>query len=158
MLFPTHLVAGALLARWSNLPVAAVVAGTIIPDLVDKPLGSLGVTNYFHTVGHSGLIVLLFVPLAFYGRTGLAVWVGWVSHLALDAAHIVINGRPADTQFLLWPLLHPTGQVQLPPGEFALFYLWSPSFFVEVGIWLVFLGVLVETYTEIRLWPRSEES
>jgi len=39
MLFATHLVIAWLLARVRRLPVAAAVAGSALPDIVDKPFG-----------------------------------------------------------------------------------------------------------------------
>ncbi len=154
MLYPTHLVAGYLLGLHRSLPVLAVVAGAAVPDLVDKPLGTV-LTAQFHTVAHSAFAVAVVgVPaavLAVRGRTWLAVrgqtWlafaVGWVSHLALDALHMVLNGRPADTQFLLWPLVEHESQVSLPPVEFATFYIGTLSSVVELGIWLAALAAVV---------------
>ena len=62
---------------------------------------------------------------------------GWALHLLLDTVHVVVNGRPCDAVFLLWPALVPTDPLALPPGSFVVYYLWTPSFFLEVGLWLV---------------------
>jgi hypothetical protein len=72
----------------------------------------------------------------------LAAVVGWGSHLFLDAFHIVLNGRPGDALFLGWPVVLPPDPLAIPPGEFFVYYLWSPSFFVEIGIWMVFVFVV----------------
>lgn len=116
-----------------------VVIGAAIPDLLDKPLGMAGVVGSYQTVAHSG--VVLFVPLALvlWDRRWLAVVVGWASHLALDAAHMILNGRPDDGLFLLWPLVDHDSAVQLPPLEFATFYIGSRSVVVELGIWVLFV-------------------
>lgn len=137
MLFPTHLVVAALLGFYLRLSVAWLVVGTAIPDLVDKPLGALDVTPLYHSVGHSALLAVLLVPLALVSRAGAAVAVGWVSHLSLDALHVVVNGRPLDALFLAWPVAVPPDPLGLAPLPFALQYLWSPAFFLEVAIWLV---------------------
>jgi hypothetical protein len=137
MLFATHLLAAVLLGRRWGLSPAWLVAGAALPDVVDKPLAMTGVVDLYHTVGHSALLVVLAVPAAVAGRRGLAAAVGWGSHLALDAFHVVINGRPGDAVFLVWPLVTPATPLKLPPGQFFVYYLWTPSFFVEVGMWVV---------------------
>lgn len=151
MLFATHLLAAVLLGRRLALLPAWLVAGAALPDVVDKPLAMAGVVDLYHTVGHSALLVVLAVPAAMAGRRGLAVAVGWASHLALDALHVGINGRPEDAIFLVWPLATPATPLKLPPGQFFVYYLWTPSFFVEVGIWVV-AGV-----TAVLAWRRGRE-
>jgi len=143
MLFATHLVVAWLLARLRGLPVAAAVAGAALPDLLDKPLASVGIVELYHTVGHTALLAPLAAVAAVRGGRALAVTVGWASHLAADALHVVVNGRPTDALFLAWPLVEPPTPLALPPGAFVWYYLWSRSFFVEIGIWLVALWVLV---------------
>jgi hypothetical protein len=157
VLFPTHLLAAALLGWWLQRagstrvvdetglwpavdetglwPLALVVAGAALPDVIDKPLASLGVVELFHSVGHSALFAVVVLPVALSGRAGRAVAVGWASHLLLDAVHVVINGRPDDALFLGWPLVVPPTPLRIPPGEFFFFYLWSPSFFLELLVW-----------------------
>lgn len=143
MLYPTHLVAAYLLAVALRLPVVPVVLGAALPDLVDKPLGMAGVTDRYHTVTHS--LGGLAVPgvLAVRGRAWVAMAVGWGSHLALDALHMLINGRPGDTQFLLWPVVDHESTLQLPPLEFARFYIGTRSSLVELGIWGAALAVFL---------------
>ena len=143
MYFLTHLAAAALVGRYSRLAPAWLVAGAALPDLVDKPLGTLGVVDLYHTVGHTALLAPLAVAVALTGRAGLAVAVGWASHLFLDASHIVINGRAPDALFLVWPLAVPPDPLALPPGAFFQYYLWSPSFFLEVAFWVALAGLAV---------------
>lgn len=147
MLFPTHLAAGYLLGHRLPLPPVPVVAGAALPDLVDKPLAMAGAVDLFHTVGHSALAAAALGVLALRSRAALALWVGWASHLALDAFGMVLNGRPADVQFLLWPAVRHTPAVRLPPVEFALAYVGTPAFFLEGLVWVAVLWVLAdETY------------
>ena len=143
VLFPTHLLAAALLDRVTRLSPWWLVVGAAVPDLLDKPLASLGVFELFHTVGHSALVAVpVALVLATRGARRRAVAVGWLSHLALDTLHVVINGRPTDAYSLAWPLARPPTPLGIPPGEFFWYYLGSPSFVLEVGIWLVGLVVL----------------
>jgi len=139
MLFPTHLLAAALLGRLSRLSPLWLAVGAALPDVIDKPLGSLGVVELFHSVGHSALLAVVAVPLALSGRRGLAVAAGWALHLAMDALHVVVNGRPSDALFLGWPLVVPPDPPAIPPGEFLWYYLGTPSSYLEVGLWLAAL-------------------
>ncbi|MFC4988533.1 hypothetical protein [Saliphagus infecundisoli] len=150
MLFPTHLLAAALLSRVTRLPAAWLVVGAAVPDLVDKPLGVLGVTALFHSVGHSLVLAVVVVPIALSGRAGLAVATGWASHLALDVTHVVVNGRPADALFAFWPLISPPDPLGLPPGAFVGYYLGSPAFFIEVAVWTTLAAVALRSRLRAR--------
>ena len=143
MLFLTHLLAAVLVGRASRLAPLWLVVGTAVPDVLDKPLATLGITSLFHSVGHSTLLLVVIVPLALSGRAGLSISVGWALHLALDVFHVVINGRPGDAIFLLWPAVVPSDPLALPPGSFFLYYLWSPAFFLEVALWLAAAALAV---------------
>ena len=118
------------------LPTGWVVAGAALPDVVDKPLGVLGVFDVYQSVGHSALLAPLALLVAATHRRGLALAVGWASHLTLDAFHVALNGRASDALFLAWPVVERPDPLAIPPGEFALFYAGSPSFNVEVLLWL----------------------
>jgi hypothetical protein len=153
--FLTHLAVAALLGRWSRLSVPWLVAGAALPDAVDKPLAMVGVVDLYHTVGHTALLAPLAVAVAVAHPAGRALAVGWASHLFLDAFHIVLNGRASDALFLGWPLVVPPDPLALPPGAFFLYYLWSPSFFLECAFWVV-LGVAllraVRSDRPVREW------
>jgi hypothetical protein len=150
VLFATHLLIGALVAR-NRFPVPWVVAGAALPDLVDKPLAMVGLVPTYHSVVHSALFAGVlgggWLAARRYGAatapgTVAAVGVGWATHLVADAAHISINGRPENVVFLLWPLVRSWNSIGAGPGSFALQYLWTPSFYVEVAIWL-FAGAIL---------------
>jgi hypothetical protein len=159
MLFPTHLAAAALLGRWSRLSVPWLVVGAALPDFVDKPLAVLGVVDLYHTVGHTALLAPLAASLALASPARRAVSVGWGSHLFLDAFHVVINGRPGDALFLGWPLVVPPDPLAIPPGEFLVYYLWSPSFVLECVFWALAGVVLLRAVRSDRplreLWTTS---
>jgi hypothetical protein len=141
MLFLTHLLAAVLVGRLSRLSTRWLVVGAALPDLLDKPLGAIGVFELYHSIGHSAFFALCLVPIALYSRVGVAVAVGWGSHLLLDIVHVVVNGRPGHALFLLWPLTESADPLAIPPGEFFWYYLGTPSFYLECVLWLVALAL-----------------
>jgi hypothetical protein len=143
MLFVTHLAAAAVVGRLSRLPTVPLAAGAATPDLIDKPLGAAGVVELYHSIGHSALVFAVLVPLALYSRLGVAVALGWASHLLFDVVHVVLNGRPGHALFLLWPLARSSDPLGLPPVAFVRHYLWTPSFYLEVVLWLALLAVFI---------------
>jgi hypothetical protein len=136
MLFPTHLLAAVILGRRSRLSTVWLVGGAALPDVIDKPLGIVGIMNTYQTVGHSLLFLSVLTPLVFSSPLGRAVVAGWGSHLVLDALHMIVNGRPVDTLSLAWPLAESPEPLGLPPGSFVSFYVGSPSFVLESLLWL----------------------
>lgn len=102
-----------------------------------------GFVELYHSLGHSIVLLLVAVPLGLYSRAGLAVAVGWGSHLLLDTVHVAVNGRPADAAFLAWPVVLPPDPLAIPPGSFFFYYVGTPSFFVEVILWTAAVVVLV---------------
>jgi hypothetical protein len=126
----------------SRLSLPWLVAGAAVPDLVDKPLALVGIADLYHTVGHSVLLLVVAVPVALYSDEGRAAAIGWGSHVALDALHVVVNGREENLLSLAWPVATPPDPLAIPPGSFIFYYVGSPSFFLEVGLWLL-AGVLV---------------
>jgi hypothetical protein len=151
MLFPTHLAAAGLFSRVSDLSPLWLVIGAAMPDLVDKPLGLFGITTLFHSVGHAGLVVVVvLVPIALSSRGGLALATGWVSHLVLDAVHVIVNGRASDALFLFWPVVRPPDPPAIPPGSFFWYYLGTPSFYLELLIWGI-LGTVAVRIARHRL-------
>lgn len=145
MLFPTHLVAAYVVGKRWDLPVLWVIVGAAAPDLIDKPLATAGLVDLYQSIGHSLLLLLGLSVLILVGREWMALWAGWASHLLLDAFHMVINARPEDLRFLAWPVIKHTPAVHLPPDDFFFYYLGTPSFYVGIGIWIVFAYVLITT-------------
>jgi len=154
VLFPTHLVAGALLAPAARQPTPWVVLGAALPDVIDKPLGSLGVFEFYHSVGHSLASLAVVTALALAWPTLRALAVGWGTHIALDGLHVVVNGRPGHLLAFLWPVAESADPLGLPPGAFAAYYVGTPAFAIDVGLWLLFLGVLLARWRagEVTAW------
>ncbi|MEF8777792.1 MAG: metal-dependent hydrolase [Natronomonas sp.] len=142
MLFLTHLAVAVLLGRVSRLSTMWLVAGAALPDIIDKPLGAFGVFELYHSIGHSVFFLLFLVPIAWYTRDRMALVVGWGSHLFFDAVHVVINGRPGHTLAFLWPLAESADPLAIPPGAFFWYYLGTPSFYLEIVLWVT-LGAIV---------------
>lgn len=145
MLFPTHLVAAYVVGKRYDLSLFWVVVGAAAPDLIDKPLATAGLVDLYQSIGHSLLLFLGISAVVLVRREWAALWVGWASHLLLDASHMVINARPEDLRFLAWPVIKHTPAVHLPPVNFLFYYLGTPSFYVEIAIWFVFAYVLITT-------------
>ena len=120
----THAVFGYLLLvligislrrRLSRAELLAVLVGTQLPDVVDKPLAwSLSVLPSGRSLAHSLLVAvpLCVVVLAVAWRrshpeVGVAFAVGYASHLVGDTYVAAYYWRPEELTFLLWPLLPP---------------------------------------------------
>lgn len=124
-----HLAVGYLLysvwvGRQDRLPTAIEVAllafGTLLPDLVDKPLAwTFGLLESGRSLGHSVLVaalVLMAVHALFAPRLGrapiAAFAVGYLSHPLADFPFgPVLAGDLTALNYLLWPL------VSVPPPE-----------------------------------------
>lgn len=149
-----HLSAGYLvfsvLRRISGDPptataTAAVLFGSLAPDLLDKPLVALGVLSYGRSMFHSLLAMGAVVGLvAVVGRTRGRTAVlypfalGYGSHLAVDYADEVLGTYwGADTAFLLWPVLVdyplPVAVPLLPVDDGTLF---GAGMLVALALWV----------------------
>jgi len=91
----------------------AVAVATQFPDLIDKPLAwTFDVLPSGLSLAHSlSVATLLTAGTAALARRrgvpgqGLAVAIGYGSHLLGDAVYPVAFGDPVRTSFLLWPFL-----------------------------------------------------
>ncbi|WP_029898355.1 hypothetical protein [Desulfohalovibrio reitneri] len=148
-----HAATAALGRRLTHAPWAALLLGAFAPDLMDKPLGLLGLTGS-RAVGHTGVMLLaaglVCLLLIRFHRlrpaTALAFLGMWIVHLAGDLAA---------PRMLFWPLLGPLPQ---PSGEgiwaalrgYAFFYL-RPDF-TRAMFWLD-AGCLLAA--GLAWWPAS---
>ena len=103
LMFPTHLAAGYLLSVYVKLPIAYVVLGSALPDLVDRPLYWLGLTPYTHTVAHSIAVAVpaALVAVAVFERRGLALAIGWLVHLATDFLNVLTTQGLSQTPYFV---------------------------------------------------------
>jgi len=99
--------------RLSRAELIAVVVGTQLPDLVDKPLAWwFSVLPSGRSLAHSLLIAVplsvLVLGVAWYlthPEVGFAFGVGYASHLLGDSYVALYYWRPEEFTYLLWPLL-----------------------------------------------------
>jgi hypothetical protein len=101
-------------------PLKPLLLGTLLPDLIDKPLyyglswatgregRALGLISGTRTFGHTGLLTVSVAALAAARRSKAlaALALGMATHLLLDAASDLITG-PADfsLRVVLWPFM-----------------------------------------------------
>lgn len=105
----------ALGRRVSRAELAAVVVGTQLPDLVDKPLAwGFAALPSGRSLAHSLLVavplVAVVLALARYRghvEAGAAFGLGYLTHLVGDTYVAVYYWRTEEFTFLLWPLLPP---------------------------------------------------
>ncbi|MFU8866876.1 hydrolase [Natronococcus sp.] len=99
--FPTHLAVGYLLGVYSRFPVAYLVVGSVLPDLVDRPLYWLGLTPFTHTVAHSIAVAVPagLVLIRLFGRRGAALSLGWLVHIGTDFLNVTTTQGLAATPY-----------------------------------------------------------
>lgn len=117
-----HLAAGYLLyslllraceRRPLPLPTAALLIGSLFPDLIDKPLTFVGVLSYGRSFAHSLFTMVTVTALILYAIRrseqqviGYAFILGYFSHILVDMYGEVTGGATyIDTAFLLWPVV-----------------------------------------------------
>jgi hypothetical protein len=100
-----------------------VLVGTLLPDLVDKPLyyglslatgregAALGFICGTRTVGHTALLVLLLGSAAAFSRSPAlrALALGMATHTPVDILAEMVGGEPGRSALVAWlfPLLGP---------------------------------------------------
>jgi hypothetical protein len=147
-----------------GLATVVLLLATQLPDAVDKTLAwGLGLFPAGYSVAHS---VFVAVPLGAAGlalavrrrrpEVGVALVVGWWSHLAGDVAVAVASGYRTDVERVLWPvvtlpgyavergLIERTGHYfavfvrELSAGQqFTLLAVYFGPFLLAVCLWLV---------------------
>lgn len=93
----------------------AVVVGSQLPDLVDKPLAwTVGITETGYSIGHSLFVAPVvclgtYALAARYGRHRLAgaFSLAYLSHLVTDVLNPIRYGRAPEPRVVLWPLSSP---------------------------------------------------
>jgi membrane-bound metal-dependent hydrolase YbcI (DUF457 family) len=112
-----HIGFGRTLARpWlRRLPTWPLVIGTLLPDLIDKPLYYAHVWTFIsctRTFGHTGLLMLAVATVAYlrHSRVLAALALGMATHVVLDCALDWMTSNGPSTAFvaLTWPILSRT--------------------------------------------------
>lgn len=106
-------VGGALfLGRWvfrdPSMDLRVLVLGAVLPDLIDKPIGSVFFTSYFGT-GRIYAHTLLFAVAVLFGvmavtRRGSAARKRWMALPIGVFLHLLLD-MPLDSATLWWPAL-----------------------------------------------------
>lgn len=136
-------VAVLLRRRLSRAELVAVIVGTQLPDLVDKPLAWwFSVLPSGRSLAHSLLVAVplsvLVLSVAWYlshPEVGFAFGLGYASHLIGDSYVALYYWIPEEFSFLLWPILP-----AYPYDDFV----GLADFFSQVAVtrsFLLFLGV-----------------
>lgn len=93
-------------------PAVAVVVGSLLADVIDKPLHWIGVFPGGRYVGHSivfalAVISLVAVVALLLDRAAIATAfaIAHCSHLVADLPPRALLGYPFGTEFLFWPFL-----------------------------------------------------
>jgi len=124
MLFFGHLGVGSkLVSPWtSGLPRRAVLLGTILPDLIDKPLyiglalvtgkrgAELGLISGSRTLGHTAILLVLLAAGAIARRSKVlaALALGMATHLFLDNLSdrfLPAGHDPSALVAMAWPFM-----------------------------------------------------
>lgn len=96
-----------------SVPAFALLIGSQLPDLIDKPLSwSFGVLPGGRTLAHSVFFAALVLPALLaiaahyeYLRAGVALCIGHVTHLLADLPPSFFTGEFGGATFLFWPVL-----------------------------------------------------
>ncbi|ARS90284.1 metal-dependent hydrolase [Natrarchaeobaculum aegyptiacum] len=112
----------------TGLETLAVVFGSLLPDLIDKPLAwEFGVFEAGYAIGHS---IFVAIPLSIavgllarrVGRTraGIAFSVGYLLHLPADVLDAYVRGGQVAPELMFWPIAT-VEEVGEPAGFLAEF-------------------------------------
>lgn len=95
-------------------PAVAVAVGSVLADVIDKPLHWLGVFPGGRYVGHSLVFALAAISVVAvlairFDRLEVATAfaIAHLSHLVADLPPRAFLGHPFGTEFLFWPFLSP---------------------------------------------------
>ncbi|WP_277555855.1 metal-dependent hydrolase [Halobaculum limi] len=101
--------------RVSRVELLAVLVGTQLPDVIDKPLAWwFNAVPSGRSLAHSLLFVIplsaVIVAIAWYRshpEVGFAFTLGYLAHLIGDTYVAIYYWRTEEFSFLLWPILPP---------------------------------------------------
>lgn len=104
----------------ADIPTVALLFGTQMPDLIDKPLSwGLGVFQTGYALGHSllfavpvGVVIAVVAVRTGRRRLGAGFVVGYWSHLVGDVMNPLRYGDPLGFDNVLWPFVAREGYDQ----------------------------------------------
>lgn len=107
--------------------VMALLVGSLVPDIVDKPLAwHLNLLISGRSLAHSlltvvpiAVVVILLARRYDRGDWGVAIAVGAISHVLVDALSVLWN-PDSSAAFLLWPILSVEPYADGPPTILGL--------------------------------------
>ncbi|WP_277552388.1 metal-dependent hydrolase [Halobaculum limi] len=140
--------------------VLAVIVGTQVPDLVDKPLTWIvPLLPSGRSLGHSAVIwaivavvVVLSVRNTEYDDLALLVLLGYFLGLLSDLPTAVIRGDISEVSYLLWPLL-PAPTFEIEPD--LLIHLAEIELSDLVRLAVVCSGLLLGQQLLWFLWSKA---
>ncbi len=156
-----HLGIGSQIAKplGRKLPWSAILLGTVLPDLIDKPLyylhkfyvGEAGLISCSRTFGHTALIVIFVSAVAWISRSravaGLTL--GMATHLVLDGVQDALMGIPTRESSSFLAALYPF------TGHFAEMPFHNFGEHLESGSTpIVFIAEIVGAFLLVREWRR----
>ncbi|MFB6163754.1 MAG: metal-dependent hydrolase [Haloarculaceae archaeon] len=142
--------------------VLALGIGTQLPDLVDKPLAWVfGVFPQGYSVAHSvfvavpvGVAVAALAARRDRPALGVALTLGYWSHLVADVGFALAVGEPRPAARVLWPLVTlPAYGTTFTAGERITYYLarWLAYLQSSAGL-LAVLAYLSPLVAALALW------
>lgn len=156
-----HLGIGSQIARplGKKLPWGAILLGTLLPDLIDKPLYyGLKITGAGNELvsctrafGHTALLVLLVCGIAWirHSRAFAGLALGMATHLALDGVQDALLGIPTHESSSYLAALYPF------TGHFAGMPFHSlGEHLMTGGTPIVFVAEIVGAFLLFREWRR----
>jgi len=89
---------------FSSVSLAFLAVGSMLPDIIDKPLGLIvfGSPSMGRTVAHTLLFLVLLAALSFYSRDVRLFSLTWGVFI-----HLTLDSMWNSPKILLWPLLGP---------------------------------------------------
>lgn len=148
-----------------SAPAVVAVVAAVLPDLIDKPLAwTFGVFASGYSVAHSvfvGLPAILLIAAAARRRgaaaSGLALVVGYASHLVGDVVYPALIGNSIALSPLLWPLVEtsasPTAGVFL--DRFGYYFARYLRVLFSAEYWIYLLLQVALALSVVGLWLRD---
>jgi hypothetical protein len=132
-----------------GLPAVPFIIGTLLPDLIDKPLYYARVWDYVsctRTFGHSGVLLAAILAAAwlFRSRPLAALGLGVATHLFLDGLPSLLHHDADDASWIAftWPFVQAQFSTRAFPSIAShVESLWSSWIVTSEAIGLLLIGM-----------------